>query len=433
MGSKSKLAIHGGPKAVTIDRGGILKWPIVTSEDEEAVLEVLRRGAMSGNDVTKKFEAEFAAWIGTKYALSYPNGTEALRAATWACGVGVGDEIICPSVTYWASATPALGFGATVNFAEIRADTTCIDPEDIEHRIGPRTKAIMVVHYGGYPCDMDAIMAIARRHGLKVIEDVSHAHGALCNGRMAGTVGDVGAMSLMSGKPLCAGEAGMLVTNDRAIYEMCIAYGFYERTVRETNYVAGAPEITLPELQRFAGVPLGGFKHRLNQTCSAMGRVQLKHYPERNEEIGRAMNRFWDLLEGCPGIRAHRPPKGSKSKMGGWYNARGLYRAEELGGLPIQKFYEAVTAEGVPTGSRCNAPLHLHPVFQEADLFRQGQPTVIAFGQRDVRQGPGALPVSERIRSMCFGVPWFKHDRPDIIEQHALAFRKVAENASQLM
>jgi hypothetical protein len=120
--------------------------------------------------------------------------------------------------------------------------------------------------------------------------------------------------------------------------------------------------------------------------------------------------------------------------MGGWYYPRGLYRPEELGGLPIGRFCEAVRAEGA---GQCwpgaNRPLHLHPVFHEADLFRQGKPTMIAFGQRDVRQGPGTLPVSESVAETVYGVPWFKHHRPEIIAEYAAAYRKAAENAEQLM
>jgi len=430
--AKSKLALNGGPKSVTQDHKDMFHWPIVTKEDENAVLDVLRRGAMSGTDITKQFEREFAAWIGRDYALGYCNGTESLRAALWACGVGAGDEIICPGMTYWASCTAALTLGAAVNFAEILPDTLCIDPADIEHRIGPRTKAIMVVHYCGYPCDMDAILKIARKHKVKVIEDVSHAHGGLYKGRKVGTFGDIAAMSLMAGKSLAIGEAGIMVTDNRDLYERCVAYGHYERTGLPSNYNAVDRSIFNPELNKFAGLPLGGYKHRMNQTCSAMGRVQLKHYDRRMQEIQDAMNRFWDLLEGVPGLKAHRPPAKSKSTMGGWYASRGLYRAAELGGLSCEKFCEAVRAEGVPCGPGANMPLHTHAVFHDADLFNHGKPTMIAFGQRDVRQGPGTLPVVENIREIAYSIPWFKHDRPAIIKKFANAYRKVAEHADEI-
>ena len=434
MSRKSNtLAIHGGPKSITKEAGDLFRWPIVTAKDEAAVLDVLRRGAMSGTDVTKQFEREFADWMGMTYGLASCNGTESLRAAMWACGVGAGDEIICPSMTYWASASPALMLGAAVHFADIGRDTLCIDPADIEHRIGRRTKAIVVVHYAGYPCDMDRLMAIARRRRVKVIEDVSHAQGGLYKGRMAGTFGDVACMSLMSGKSFPIGEGGIMVTNDRSIYERCIAFGHYERTGLPSHYNPAQQNITLPELLPYVGLPLGGCKQRINQTCSAMGRVQLKAYPRRIAEIQKAMNRFWDLLEGVPGLRAHRPPKRSGSTMAGWYTARGLYRAEELGGLSCARFCEAVRAEGVGCSPGANFPLHTHAVFHTADIFRQGKPTMLAFGQRDVRQGPGTLLVAESIRNIAFGIPWFKHDRPALIKEYAAAYRKVAEHADRLI
>ena len=429
----SILAINGGDRAVTRDPGDLFSWPIVTAEDEARVLDVLRQGNMSGSDVTRKFEREFADWLGCDYALGYCNGTASLRAAMWACGLGAGDELICPGMTFWASATQALTLGAAVNFADIERDSLCIDPGDIEHRIGERTKAIMVVHYVGYPADMDRILPIARKHGLKVIEDMSHAHGTLYKGRKVGTFGDIAAMSMMSGKSFAIGEAGMMVTDNQDLFERCIAYGFFERTGVESMYNDGESQVSSPELLEYAGLPLGGYKHRMNQTCSAMGRVQLKSYDQRMAVIQRAMNRFWDLLEGVPGIRAHRPPTASGSTMGGWYSARGLYRGEELGGLSCARFCEAVCAEGCSIHAGANFPLHTHPVFHSADIFGQGKPTMIAFGQRDVRQAAGSLPTTEAIDDICYTIPWFKHDRPEFIEEYALAFRKVAEHADELV
>ncbi len=433
--TSNTLAILGGPQAVPDgDRHkALFRWPIVTREDEQAVLEVLRAGAMSGTGITKQFEAEFADWMGVEHALGCCNGTAAILAATWACGVGAGDEIIAPSMTYWASATQALQLGAAVHFADIDPDTLCIDPADIEHRIGPNTKLIVAVHYAGHPCDMDPILAIARKHGLKVLEDASHAVGTLYKGRKVGTLGDIGAMSMMSGKGFAIGEAGMVVTHDRALYERCVAYGHYERTGVSSNYNPADAQVHDAALSRFAGVPLGGAKHRMNQTCAAMGRVQLRHYEPRMAEIQSAMNRFWDLLDGVPGLRAHRPAAASGSTMGSWYFARGLYRAAELGGLPCKQFCDAVRAEGVgQCGPGANKPLHLHPVFHEADLFAMGRPTVLSFGQRDVRQGPGTLPVTENTHNTVLGVPWFKRDDPAIIARYADAYRKVALHADQL-
>lgn len=420
-----KLALFGGDKAVWCDPENLFSWPIVTKEDEDAVLEVLRRGAMSGTDVTKGFEREFAKWQGVEYALGFNNGTSAIHGALFGCKVGVGDEIICPSVTYWASGLQAFSLGATVVFADIDPDTLCIDPADIERCITDRTKAILVVHYLGYPADMDAIVSIARKHNLKVIEDVSHAQGGLYKGRKLGTIGDVGAMSLMSGKSFAIGEAGMLVTNDLEIHERAIAFGHYERF---------DGSIQTEELKPYIKLPMGGYKYRMHQLSSAMGLVQIKYYDERCAEIRKAMNYFWDLLDGVPGLRAHRPPKDSGSNMAGWYASHGLYRPEELGGLSVTRFAEAVRAEGCEEcHPGCNSALHMHALFQTCDVYGHGKPTRIANAASDVREFDKNLPVSEKISAMTYNIPWFKHYRPEAIEQYALAFRKVSENYGELL
>ena len=412
-------------KAVRCEPGDIFAWPIITKEDEDAVLEVLRRGAMSAIDVTVQFENEFAIWQGTKYALGLNNGTSAIHSAMFGCKIGIGDEVISPSVTYWASIAPVFSLGATAVFADINADTLCIDPRDIEHRITDRTKAIMVVHYLGHPADMDPIVEIARRHNLKVIEDVSHAQGGLYKGRKLGTLGDVGAMSMMSGKSLVAGEAGMLVTDNLEIYERAKAFGLYERF---------GDDIRTEELKPYIGLPMGGYKYRMNQLSAALGRVQLRYYDGRCEEIRKAMNYFWDLLEGVPGIRAHRVLKDSGSNMAGWYTPHGLYRPEELGGLSVTRFTEAVRAEGVAccyTG--CNKALHTHALFNSCDIYGHGKPTRIANSNRDVRDYDKSLAVSEKIGTMAYCIPWFKHYRPEIIEEYANAFRKAATKYKELL
>ena len=423
VAQQSCLAINGGSRAVQTDPSDIFTWPIITREDEEAVLAVLRRGAMSGTDVTRKFEKDLAEWFGMEHVLCHNTGTAAIKNAMFACGVGVGDEIICQSMTYWGSAIQVFSLGGTVVYAEMDPNSLTLDPADVERRITARTKAIVVVHYCGYPTDMDSIMEIAEKHGVKVIEDVSHAQGGLYKGKLLGTIGHVGAMSIMSGKSLACGEGGILLTNDRGIYERAAAFGHYER----------GGELELPEVSRFSGLPLGGCKYRMHQLSSAVGRVQLKYYKERIEEIQKGMNYFWDLLEGVPGVRALRPPKDSGSTMGGWYAARGLYAPEELDDLPVARFCEAVRAEGVSTSPGANLLMHLHPLLNEADVYGHGRPTRIANADRDLRQPEGSLPVTESLPERCYTIPWFKHYRPQIIEEHATAFRKVAEHVNELL
>ena len=426
------LAINGGKPVIEKKNEKLFHWPIVTDEDIQAVTDVLKEGCMSGTHITKQFEKEYAAWNGTEYALGTCNGTAALAASMWACGIGAGDEVIAPSLTYWATALPALSLGASVNFADSEPESLGIDPNDIEHRIGPRTKAIIVVNYASLPADWDAIMAIARKHGLYVIEDNSHAHGTLYKGRMCGSLADISAASLMSGKSLAAGEAGMITTSNRVLYERCVAFGHYERTGLPSNYNPADAQVHEADLLPYRGMPIGGVKHRMNQTCAAMGRVQLKYYPERIAEISKAMNYFCDAIDQLPGLKGLRSHF-ENSTNGGWYACKGSYNATELKGLPCARFCEALRAEGVDTYAGANRPMHLHNIFQDLDFFRQGKPTMLAFGQRDVRPKQGTLPFAENTPNTLWALPWFKHFDTASIDLHVAAIEKIVKNVDELL
>ncbi|MBQ9986337.1 MAG: DegT/DnrJ/EryC1/StrS family aminotransferase [Oscillospiraceae bacterium] len=427
----SELALFGGKPAVTYvgtdktDGSDMFKWPIVTDEDREAVLDVLNKGSMSGTDVTKEFEKEFCEWVGAKYALGTNNGTAALHAAMFGVGLGRGDELICPSITYWASCTSAYSLGATVVFADVDPDTLCLDPKKLEEKITDKTKAIMVVHYCAHPADMDPIMEIAKKHNLKVIEDVSHAQGGKYKGRMLGTIGDVGAASLMSGKSLAIGEAGILWTDDIEVYERATAFGSYER------FSAAVPETEY--LKPLIGIPFGGYKHRMHQMSAAMGRVQLKHYDERCAEINRALKYFEEKTKDLPGLKLVHVDESDGSTMAGWYVPVMLYDEKAFDGLSLSRFCEAMCAEGVMIKPGINRPLHTHPLFQTIDVFHDGKPTRVAFSDEDIREMDKNLPESDVTNARSFMVPWFKHYRPEIIDQYADAFRKVVANYKELL
>ena len=183
-------------------------------EEEQAVLEVLHSRWLTMGAITKEFETEFAEYVGARHAVAVSNATEALHLACAALGIGRGDEVIAPSLTFVATTNAILYTGADVRFADISGPGDLnISPPQIEEQITERTRAVMVMHYGGYPCDMRAILEIAARHQLAVIEDAAHATGARLEGRALGTWGDVGCFSFFSNKNLSTGEGGMLVTN----------------------------------------------------------------------------------------------------------------------------------------------------------------------------------------------------------------------------
>ncbi|MBE6379369.1 MAG: DegT/DnrJ/EryC1/StrS family aminotransferase [Lentisphaerae bacterium] len=421
----SKLAILGGEKVATRSIAENIKWPIVNRAMEEGVLSVLRDGNMSGTDITKKFETEFAKWNKTKYALAHSSGTSSLQAAMFGVGLGHGDELICPSITYWASGLPAMSLGATIVFADIDPKTLCLDPKDFEKRITPRTKAVVVVHYCSYPAPMDEIMAIARKHNIKVIEDVSHAQGGYYKGQMLGSIGDVAAMSLMSGKSFAIGEGGMLVTSDREIYERAMLWGHYER----------GGDITLPGLAEYAGLPCGGYKYRMHQLSSIVGLEQLKKYDSECAVIDAAMKYFWDGLKDLP-LDPHMPADEGSTKAG-WYACKGLYNPENFGGLSLKYFIEAVIAEGGQGfGAGCNAALHTHGLFHTMDVYGDGKPTNTANLPADADKNinvDGSLPVAETICNYTFSIPWFKHFDRALIDEQIAAVRKVAENYKDLL
>lgn len=397
-------------------------WPILTDEDERAVLDVLRRGAMSESDVTEAFEREFADWQGRTFALGYNAGTAAMWGAMYGVGVGVGDEVVVPSVAWWSAVVPSMGLGATPVFADVDPETLCLDPRSVEERIADETAAIVVVHTHGHPAEMDAIVDLAAEHDLAVIEDVAHAPGGRYRGETVGNFGDAAIFSFQSWKPLPAGEGGMLVTDDRAIFERAVAFSHYDRHEEL---------LTRPELAAFAGIPFGGQRHTMNQLSAALGRSQLRRYDDRMAEIRRSMNEFWDLLADVPGITPHRTAD-PKSTMGGWFLPKGHYDPAAVNDVPLERFAAAVRAEGSVCRAGDIEVLHTHPLFSDADVYGHGEPTRLADADRDVREPPGSLPAAEAVQERCLSVPWFRRYRPERIEEHAAAYRKVATNADEI-
>ena len=420
-----KLAITGGTPVLKAQDEGLFHWPIVNDAMRAAQAQVLETGNMSGTDIARRFEASFASWQERKYALSHNNGTNALNAAMFAVGLGPGDEIICTSVTYWASCTGALALGAAVVFCDIDPNTLQMDPASLEAHITPRTKAIMVVHYMAHPAPMDEIMAIARKHGLKVIEDVSHAQGGHYRGRKLGTFGDVAAMSLMSCKSFAIGEGGMLVTDDAEIFKRAVVFGHYDRIV---------DVCTDEEMEGPKNIPWGGLKNRMHQTSAAIGLEQLKKHDAEIAEIDRAMKYFWKGISDIPGISMVYPKEKGSDKAG-WYASRFLYDAAAFGGISNVTFCEALNAEtcgGFSFG--CNMPLHFSSVFFDLDIYGHGRPTASAFlpAGVDIRAETGALPNAERVNMRVLGEPWFKHDDHAKIDPYVEAVRKVAANVGEL-
>ena len=258
-----------------IDHTQVTKWPLLDREDEAAVIQVLREGDLSTHRIIRELESAYAEYTGRKFALAHNNGTSALMAAFHGLGLQPGDEILVPTATFWASVLPMLWFGLVPIFCNSEPARLGIDPDDMRARIGPRTKAAVVVHLWGFPAKMTEIRQVADEHGLKIVEDASHAQGARWRGTPCGNLGDVSVFSLQGDKLAPAGEGGMLLTDDAEIHERAICLGDVTRILElETKSM------------RFAATGFG-VKTRMAPMSAALGLSQLKKLDEHNSRRNR--------------------------------------------------------------------------------------------------------------------------------------------------
>jgi len=259
------------------------------AEEEEAVIKVLRSRWLSMGTETQQFEEEFAAHVGARFAFTVANGTAALHIACLAAGLGPGNEAIVPSLTFVATANAVRYTGATPIFADIFSENDLtISPVSIKRKINVHTRAILVMHYGGYACDMPAILTIAQKYGLMVIEDAAHAPGSSLDGHMLGTWGDIGCFSFFSNKNLATGEGGMVVTNNQTLAEKI-------RLLRSH----GMTSLTWDRHQGHAwsyDVVELGYNYRLDEIRSAIGRVQLQKLEVNNQRRREITTQYRELL-----------------------------------------------------------------------------------------------------------------------------------------
>lgn len=255
-------------------------------EEERRVLEVLHSRWLSMGAVTQEFEREYARATGAKHALAVTNATVALHLACLALGIGVGDEVIVPSLSFVATANAVLYTGAQVRFADIIGlNELNVSPEAIEALITPRTKAVIVMHYGGYPCRMVDILEIADRYKLAVIEDAAHAPGAKLNGKSLGTWGDVGCFSFFSNKNLSTGEGGMLVTDRDDVAEKV-------RLLRSHGMTSLTWDRHRGHAYSYDVVDLG-YNYRIDEIHSALGLSQLEKLQHNNARRAEITKHYW--------------------------------------------------------------------------------------------------------------------------------------------
>lgn len=266
-------------------------------QEQEAVKEVLDSAWITMGQKTLDFESAFTSYLGEGVkGLAVSNGTAALHMAVLALGIGAGDEVITPSLTFIADQNVVTMAGAKNVLADITSnDDWSMDPADIEAKITPKTKAVLIVHYAGFACDMDAICEICKKHNLYLIEDCAHTPGADYKGRALGTFGDVSCFSFFTNKNLSVGEGGMVVTKSDEILERL-------RGLRSHG-------MTVPSFDRFKGraitydVAMPGLNYRIDEMRAALGLVQLKKLDGANEARTKLVNHYYERLDGVNGIK----------------------------------------------------------------------------------------------------------------------------------
>ena len=274
-------------------------WPSYTQEEAEAVQRVLLSNKVNywTGQEGREFEKEFAAYIGTDYAVALANGTLALDVAFKALGIAEGDEVIVTPRTFLASVSSIINAGAIPVFADVSPDTQNITPESIKAVLSPKTRAIVCVHLAGWPCDMDGIMQLADEHDLYVIEDCAQAHGAYYKGRAVGSIGHIGAWSFCQDKIMTTGgEGGMVTTNDETLWKKMWSYKDHGKSwdsVYEKQHPPGFRWLH----DSF------GTNWRMTELQSALGRIQTQRMPEWHKARLANANKIWNAARQLPGLR----------------------------------------------------------------------------------------------------------------------------------
>ena len=343
--------------APVVPGGMVCGWPIITEDDIAAVADVLRGGRLWGRKTlnVEQLEQDLCDYFGTRFCILTQSGTSALHMALSALGIGPGDEVITTAYSHIATPMAILHANAIPVFADIDPESCNISPEEIEAKITPNTRAILAVHMHGLPADMDRINAIARKHGLAVVEDASQAHGAEYKGKKAGNLGDVGCFSLNGSKNLTAGgEGGFLLTSDPDIYDRALSAATFGK---KSGGGMGSPGL----------VHRVGWMYRIQEVPAAIARRQLSRLDEYN--AARIRNAGY-LSEGCSGMKGIRIQHVPTDRTHVYYTYRLRFDPAALGlDIPARQLREAVEKalflEGVPAGQADKVPLHKHPVFRE--------------------------------------------------------------------
>ncbi len=411
----AKLAINGGSKVVTQKSG--VSWPQFDAKDEKALLKVFRSGTWwrggtieaQAESECGKFERAFAAMHDAKCGLAVFNGTVAVECALRAAGVQPGDEVIVPAMSFVVSASAVLPLAAVPVFADCDPDTLQTSPEAIEAAITPRTTAIVIVHFGGYPADLDKIVKIARKHKLALIEDSAHAHGSQWRGKGVGSYGDYGTFSFQQSKAITAGEGGMVLCKSLEHWKAAYRYsnlgrleskGFYDFHVLSSN-------LRMTDLQgALLNSQLAKFKGQLRKRTAGAAYLSKQ-------------------LRAIGGVEPL--PEDERITRRGFFYYIYKYDAAEFKGLSRDAFLDAIRAEGVPSAGRAyGSAINTYPLFREMKMPKKYTKSQYAKVK---------MPVAEDacLNRICTFGHTLLLDNRKLLAQVAEAIAKVKDNVDELV
>jgi dTDP-4-amino-4,6-dideoxygalactose transaminase len=408
----AELAVCGG---VPVRPLGYPEWPVVDERDVEAVARVVRSGRWGGfpepGPRAAEFAARFAAYQGAAHGVVMANGTVTMEVALKALGIGWGDEVIVPALTFSATAYAVMAAGALPVFCDVSPETLTIDPDQVEAAVTPRTRAVLPVHLGHQMADMDRIVEVARRHSLAVVEDCAHAHGQRWRDRGAGCFGEFGSFSHQSLKLLTAGEGGSLLTGD-------------EQLARRAHSLIDCGRPKDPDEKEYTF----GANYRLGELHAALLLVGLGRFPAQQAERAAAGRRLQELAAEVPGVRL-LPPDARISRWS-FYCYVLLIEPEAFAGAGNRRVCEALEAEGL-------ACWEGYPPMSRYDLFQPGLSRMPVAVEHADRLDPAAMsfPVAEEAalrQTVYLDEKVFRAGRRGV-EDAVEALAKVQRHAGELV
>jgi dTDP-4-amino-4,6-dideoxygalactose transaminase len=404
------LAIKGGEPVRTAP---FPVWPVWGDEEIENLIGVVKSGKWGrlNGKVTESFEEKFAAYQQAKYGIAINSGTTALRLALSAADVDAGTEVICPAYTFIATASAAVEAGCIPVFVDIDPDTYNMDVNAIEQAITPRTAAIMPVHFAGRPADLDGVLAIAKKHNLKVIEDAAQAWGAEWRGKKVGALADAGCFSFQSSKNINAGEGGIILTNDDLVAKFA-----------RSHHNCGRSE----DGMWYEHFYFGG-NYRITEFQSAILLAQLNRYEDLLNIRQENYALLTELLQPIEGIKMLGDDPRVTSHACHLYIFR--YQKEHFAGKPKAAFIEAMRKEGIPCSAGYSIPLYKQPVFLNRAFGPRGKSVALPVNYQTFH-----CPETEKA---CYEEAiWFTQNTllgtEEDMEDIAAAIGKIKENADQL-